>query len=377
MYYDLKITNKDDFIKHVSNIEEIGILEKDDFTVIQYNVESPYLFDNEYAVESRGIIFDNETGKCIRRPLPKFKNVNQSEETQQAVLDSEAHPILVTEKLDGTMICPFRRSNGTAFWGTKRASDDFHEHIVSCGILTQNYIDFVNECFVRNISPVFEFHDPSYVGSVIVIHYEERFLKLLAMRNIDDGSFIDIEQCSFLHNVPTVKRYPTFESIADAISKTVDMCGAEGFVISMSNGKMVKLKTHWYVYRHKLIDVFSTKRLMCDIYLTFLANHVYTNDVKTIIYNSFDDGDDILSHLSQQQLSNFSEAKNFIDALIDKISHEIIRVKFKYENEKDYALNCSNKIFSNIMFNSFKKDVNVVEFLKRYTSSNKQFNKLS
>jgi len=385
--YNLRISHKNEFIEHIKDTEEIGIMNKGDYTVIQYNVETPRLFDNPYAVESRGIVFCNKTGKVLRRPLPKFKNVNQSPETLQQVLDIEAKPLHVFDKLDGTMIAPFFL-NGRIFWGTKRCSEEFNDFIQNSGIITQNYIDFVVSCSALNITPIFEYHDPDYSDSCIVIDYKARFLKLLACRDMFTGEFKDPSKIPNSVTIPKVQEvFPTFRSIKDAITDIEHMKEIEGFVIHMSNGKIVKLKTHWYVSRHNLIDIFSSDRKLCLLFLDYLKVQTIELeldckefDYREIILKLFDNGDDICSALTDTQIKKFDTNIAFVCDLIKKIQQHCSSMKVLYNSShKEYSLNQDNKVFSNLVFRSFTKDdyfADTIRQLEKSMLKDKKFQEL-
>jgi RNA ligase len=93
----------DDVKEEIKDNKEFIIVEKDNFTVVNYVYAAPETFDTPLKAELRGLIFCNETGKVINRRFHKFFNVG--EKLNAGDIDiSKPHVIL--EKLDGSMISP-------------------------------------------------------------------------------------------------------------------------------------------------------------------------------------------------------------------------------------------------------------------------------
>jgi len=51
------------------------------YTIISYMIANKELWDTPLAVETRGITFESESGKCVCRPFNKFFNVGEREDT--------------------------------------------------------------------------------------------------------------------------------------------------------------------------------------------------------------------------------------------------------------------------------------------------------
>ena len=163
---------------------------KEDYIVFNYVIATPDTFPpvegwkNAMLRECRGLIFNAESGKCIRRPFHKFFNFGEREETME--LEPEFQ---VLEKLDGSMIC-FFKINGKQIWGTKMGltdiSYDVEKFVQNSEI---NYIDFVNNFFDAGYSCMFEWISPK---NRIVLPYEQENLILTAIRNIKTGEYLNI-----------------------------------------------------------------------------------------------------------------------------------------------------------------------------------------
>jgi len=189
-------------------------------------------------------------------------NVNEKEETQQELFD--AHKIIaVTKKMDGMMIAPFY-NNGEIVWGSKRASQDIHNYIVQSGILSEDIISFVKSNIDVGFTPIFEFHDPAFEPSRIVVKYDKAFLKLIAVRDMDTGDYLDreyLEDIAEDNNLDLVENIGSFLTLQEIIDHVQTLEGEEGFVIHVisPDGKItwLKIKSPWYVRRHHVKSIFE------------------------------------------------------------------------------------------------------------------------
>ena len=114
------IKNISDVLPAIEGRDEFVVADKGDYTIIQYSVVMSDTFPDvetdfdEFSSsvdpniakirrECRGIAFCNETGTIIRRPMNKFFNINEREETQLNNLDFRKEHWVDT-KLDGSFI---------------------------------------------------------------------------------------------------------------------------------------------------------------------------------------------------------------------------------------------------------------------------------
>ena len=187
------INTIDDVLPAVHDRTEFVIADRGTHTIINYNVETPGMFDlgdgGVLRRESRGIIFDNHTGKILRRPLHKFANINQWAETQQHLLDfSSPHVIMLKE--DGSMMSPFFVGTDLV-WGTKMGATEVAELAVKYVQDNQHYEDFAVWCIRNDLTPIFEYVGPD---NKIVLDYSEKSLILLAIRHMHSGAYVDLHK---------------------------------------------------------------------------------------------------------------------------------------------------------------------------------------
>lgn len=216
------------------------------YTVFNYVMMGPQMFPNEPSLqdlrECRGIIFDNYTGEVIRRPFHKFFNVGEREETNLENLDFTDAQCM--EKLDGSMIAPFIHED-VLRWGTKAGVTDvamLAEVFVACSDIP--YADFAKYWIGLGFTPIFEFM--SHGNRIVLSYGSEPSMVLLALRDMYSGEYRTLDDITV---VPTVRRFPIGYQRARQRCDTVDQ--EEGYVFRLKDGRMVKMKTDWYISLHR------------------------------------------------------------------------------------------------------------------------------
>jgi len=142
--------------------------------------------------ECRGLIFCPKTQRITRRPLHKFWNVNERDETRLDVLNFDI-PHKVYTKLDGSMLVPFETEygSGNVRWGTKMgANTEVALAAESFVARNPNYQHFAEWCISQDISPIFEFTTPG--PHKIVVDYDKPMLTLLASRHMITGEYLQL-----------------------------------------------------------------------------------------------------------------------------------------------------------------------------------------
>jgi T4 RnlA family RNA ligase len=165
--------------------------------------------------ECRGIIFDITTGKPISRSFHKFFNINGPlEETLSKYMDLN-DPHVWLEKLDGTMTNALlfvdENNNETVKFRTKMGTETTLakqiEKFISSSELKDNYHKFISKWIKKGYTPIFEFVSPE---NEIVIKYDSSKLVFLALRNVEDGSYINYKESIKIvseYDIPHVKEY--------------------------------------------------------------------------------------------------------------------------------------------------------------------------
>jgi len=335
---------KSDFDDLVNSSEEFSCSKKDGFTVYSYHMAFADTFesDNQYnksvRLNARGIVF-SDSGELLRLPFDKFFNLNEKACTQYNLLKNK-EILWVHNKLDGTMIAPFIL-NSEVIWGTKRVADGFSADVDAClksKGLYEEYVNFVRYCISCNYTPMFEYHNPDNPNTVIVLRYNESFLRLTAVRSMQTGDYVNIQFADsndetlnkmindFDNKVEEIK-ITSIQDIVDEMSDTEDL---EGRVLMIKDMGLIKIKTPWYVVRHKIVELFENKHILAQIVLD-------TSDVKY---------DDLLSILSDEDANKLNEFSIYIKEMINNFTSYIREKANKYNSASDYASSDDSKEYN-------------------------------
>lgn len=250
---DMKLALKREEIR-VRNETVDGV----NLSIVSYMVATPDLWDVENALEARGVTFD-EQGNCIARTMEKFFNVGENKHTQLS--ESDFLGSYVFDKLDGSMISVVM-INGKLFAKSKKS---FYSDVALMAQkfidINQSYQEFCKSIIASGYTPTFEFESPN---AQIVVEQKEEKMTLLLVRDIESGKYLEFDRLvnwAKEYNVPVVNGmyfddfYNGFlvspdENFLDFLRKNVK--DVEGWVFLLSTGQRVKLKTDWYLLRHRL-----------------------------------------------------------------------------------------------------------------------------
>lgn len=223
--------------------------------------------------ECRGIEFDLNSGKIVTRKYHKFHNVNEKPEYMSGSIDwTQRHWVL--EKVDGSMITPYLRKDGTIQYHTKmgrtQVSEPVNTFVKDSKVL---YDAFVQSCFLIGVTPMFEWCSRQ---QKIVVDYEEETLILTAMRYNVSGEYIEYDKMKYLasiYRIPCVKAYDmSIENPNDFLKHIADMSDAEGVVVRFASGHMCKVKADWYMKLHNSIDIVKYEKNIVDIFVNDLMD---------------------------------------------------------------------------------------------------------
>jgi RNA ligase len=262
----LQISHIDPFKAVVLQKEEIRMADiGQDCVSFCYMISGADTFDTPESRECRGIVF-NKAGHVVGRPLHKFFNVNERAETQMGVLDW-SKVVRVMDKRDGSMIHSVITPAGIMLKSKKTFSSDVAQ-------ASQKWMDarplvasMVSNLAAQNLTAIFEWTAPD---ARIVLFYPDAELQLLHIRDNLTGQYVrskDLREFAAMYGVKCVDEVDEFfwtmggEGLPVTrefdIKKMLEAAetreGVEGWVIQFEDGNMVKLKTKWYMERHRIM----------------------------------------------------------------------------------------------------------------------------
>ena len=257
--------------------------------------------------------------------LKKFFNVNQVPETQLDLIKKKKIKH-ITSKEDGSLVTFMHLPNGKVF--TKTQAGFTNEQSAAALNLYHSQKDikkFVDMSLIRGFTPLFEY--VSY-DNRIVLKYSTKELRLIGMRDNEDGEFYSAASMTKLKenfDIPSVTTLPTmtFEELEHLVHTAEDM---EGVVVEFEDGQLVKWKTTWYFNLHGIRTV-----------NIFREDYVIKNYLKETL-------DDAMQELN---MTDDADAFRFVDkvkgavtnwsAFIDKKTDELAELYKTYEKWGTFA----------------------------------------
>lgn len=234
-------------------LEESLVFESSFGKVSILNYSQTAMFNNLWnsaTMNSRGLIYDNETLEVLARPWKKFFNLGQLG-CAEIALDE---PVEVTDKMDGSLIIAFRDREGRVRCATKGSlNSDMAIHAMP--ILERNGI----ENMPNGITPLFEV---IYPENRIVLDYnglDDVFL--LGGVVIETGEVLSPNDSRL--NFYLGPRTQVFEdkTLLEALARPPRK-NAEGLIVrSLKTGNMVKIKQEDYVAMHRAIFGVTRKKV--------------------------------------------------------------------------------------------------------------------
>jgi len=277
MFYDFPIIKHlNDVLPAIDGSDEFIVADKGSYKIVNYLVVMPDTFplvktsggtakmreeasrNKAIRRECRGMIFD-ANGNIIARRYHKFFNVNERDETQSELIDLSL-PHFILEKLDGSMITPFKVNN-KILWGTKMGETDVSRPAAHFAQTNEGYIPFVQDMIEFNQTPIFEWCSRK---QRIVIDYPVDRLVLTAVRNNQSGKYMSYSDMVHLgeeYQIDVVQAYSgTAKNMIDLLKHTKELSGSEGYVLRFDNGHMLKIKAEEYMKFHKTKDSLTLEK---------------------------------------------------------------------------------------------------------------------
>ena len=287
------------------------------------------------AQELRGLCFVfNRDGSLYRRYIlmHKFFNLNQVEETQLFKLETIRFKY-VHDKADGSVINFIELPNGKILAKSKVYLDNDQTKMAQEIFDNSDAIkSLVRYCIDNDIMPIFELVSPR---NRVVLKYTETDLILTRLRKNSTGEYIDFET---LNNVLTginCIKSESYSSFHELISLSEKLEHKEGWVVTLENNMLVKVKTEWY-------------RRMHHLYTDCLSREDYI--ISMILDEKIDD---IISQLSEEDKE--------VKAMVDKI----VSVIQKYIENTTIAVNCLIENF-NTVYKRDRKSFAIAEKKNKY-----------
>jgi RNA ligase len=327
------------FIERLNDIlpaldeNHFNITEKNGYTVILYNAISPETFpeitdlNSKIRREFRGIIFDSNTKRIIRRPLHKFFNLCEKNETLLHNIDI-TKPHIILDKLDGSLISSFKL-NDVILWGTKAGITDISKEAEVFVNKNKQYLEFAKYCAENYVTPMFEWISPN---NRIVVPYSKDDLILLGIRDLYTGEYTkysDLKDISDRYEIPLVNDVKNTVLNEQFIDKTINEKDIEGYIISFEDGHKIKIKTDEYVLAHRTIEGIIKQR---NVARSIILNEV--DDIKPLLH------EDIRNVLEEYESEYINQLEKYVSSMCEELKY----YKSLVNTRKEFAIKYSKDL---------------------------------
>lgn len=245
-------------------------------TICCYAYKDATTFDSIETIECRGIAFD-ENGVVVSRPLHKFFNVGEKDDTQINEI-SKKTAVYFTEKIDGSMVATCKVGDDVMLRTKASFASDTAVRATEFMQKSENIKNFCKDIALAGMTANFEYMDRR---QPIVVIPDKESLRLLHVRDNKTGEYLTLDPLHVVWDI--INKYqievvPTVQlSLEEMIDKAKTEKGIEGYVIQFNDGEMVKIKTDWYLQRHRAITFLRER----DVAL--LALNETLDDTKSIL----------------------------------------------------------------------------------------------
>lgn len=235
-----------DALKALEGRTEFAVKRADGLVLINYIVGLPDSFEG-IRENFRGVVFDEATGEIISLPLHKFFNANQTPSTQLHVIGDMTCDMF--HKLDGSM-CHALEVGGEVVLATRMGWETGVAKAATEFLRASGWLPIVREQVQAGYTPIFEFTGPQ---NPVVISYRKAELSYLYSRCRRTGEYRRYPQ---LHGIGQAIAAECGVTVRSVVEQTASAEGIEGYVLHTRGGPWVKVKTPWYLDRHRVLDSF-------------------------------------------------------------------------------------------------------------------------
>lgn len=237
------------------------------YRIFNYRLASYTDFLQPGALECRGIMFEmfGAPQSCPRRlaamPMEKFFNLNENPSTMNLDLSKV---VRIESKADGSLMSSYLHNDEVRL---KSKGSLFSEQALDAMKwlnLPENELlrDVIGTMTKMNCTVNLEWCAPQ---NRIVIGYEKPHLKILNVRDNNNGDYIDIDDTWWapLYRIEKV----IVDDPAQFVASVPSMTDIEGYVIQLESGQRVKLKCDWYLSLHHAKDSVNNPRRLFEAIL--------------------------------------------------------------------------------------------------------------
>jgi T4 RnlA family RNA ligase len=250
-----------------------------------YCNESDFSENYEIKKEIRGLTFVEYPDGEVKRFLSLHKFFNFPIYDTDIISKYKEVGIKSTSiKLDGSLIIPFNIYNKILFktkMGHNNEVVDKLYAVINNVRLKQleNFVKELYNSFHYKYQPLFEFISPE---NKVVVNYEESDLKLIQIRDNNNGDYLTkenedypkikkiLDKYNIIFNVENNDVY--IQTLNDLLFNMNNLYkdNFEGFVVRFNDDSFYKFKTDWYIKHHKIKSKFDNPSSFKDSVLKLI-----------------------------------------------------------------------------------------------------------
>lgn len=231
--------------------------------------------------------------------------------------------VRIQDKRDGSAISFVKFPNGTVKAKSKMsfespqalAADDFYwsdKQSYYTGIAK-----FVDYCFYKGLVPIFEYTSPF---NQIVLNYNDSELRVIQIRESVTGRYLTSEEMDIVLSQTTAKKADEIKLMTwdELLEKQETEEGIEGWVVTLADSQIIKVKTKQYFQLHGLTTEGTRENLLIE---TILDDRI----------------DDVISLIPD------GEKKEFMIDTVEKVQHKFNHLVVEYKNLRGLYYNKFNE----------------------------------
>ena len=292
---------------------------------------------------------DDNTGELVSLPFEKFFNLNENPITTNVDLSKTVE---ISEKADGSLISTFINGNGEVDVKS-RTSLESSQAVAAYELLHENdrLLKEVQDLELLGYTVIFEYVSPK---NRIVVHYPDDRLIVLAVRNRLTGEYIPLDELTNYRELRNhAIRKVECENVIEFINSISTIEGIEGYVLLLEDGLRIKVKTQWYLERHRLRDNLTNPR---NLGLAIINQKI--DDLRTILS---DDKDNLA--IIEHNEHKVREIYHYVSTNVENFYQENKKL-----SRKDYAIKGQKEhreIFPVLMQRYSNDDVDYSRFVEQ------------
>lgn len=267
--------------------------------------------NNEYAKDCRGAMFfipenENDNISLVALPMKKFFSIGEGMPNE--VKERNAKDIKEAfVKEDGSLITSYISPVDGELHFKSKGNADYVNMAALNKALNEEFKKQLDELYTYyDICVDMEFTSPE---NRVIKEYKDYSVSVLKARSLKTGESIDVHSEEFKLNFPAVaEKLVKKVELKDLDLKRKDI---EGFVVTMNNGDMFKLKTLPYLSMVSAINFQSKEKLPENLYSA--AVHEMMDEVRTLLhYKNRSDAFPIEKLIKQADLIEAYAQKTYI-----------------------------------------------------------------